>query len=47
MCPELLSLIARARVKLFADTTFPLAEVKKAFEALSNRHTIGKVVLIP
>ena len=45
--PELLSLIARGRVKLFANTAFPLAEVKKAFEALSNRHTIGRVVLTP
>jgi NADPH2:quinone reductase len=45
--PELLSLIARGRVKLFANTAFPLAEVKRAFEAPSNRHTIGKVVLTP
>jgi NADPH2:quinone reductase len=45
--PELLNLIAQGRVKLFANTTFPLAEVKKAYEALSSRHTIGKVVLTP
>ncbi len=45
--PELLNLIAQGRVKLFANTAFPLSEVKKAYEALSSRHTIGKVVLIP
>ena len=45
--PSLLSLIAEGRVKLFADNTFPLIEVKKAFEALSSRRTIGKVALIP
>ena len=45
--PELLNLIAQGRVKLFANTAFPLSEVKKAYEALSSRHTIGKVVLTP
>jgi NADPH:quinone reductase-like Zn-dependent oxidoreductase len=45
--PALLNLIAQGRVKLFANTTSPLAEVKKAYEALSSRHTIGKVVLTP
>jgi hypothetical protein len=34
-------------VKLFADNTFPLTEVKKEFEALASRRTIGKVALIP
>jgi len=45
--PELLNLIAQGRVKLFANTAFPLSEVKKAYEAVSSRHTIGKVVLTP
>lgn len=45
--PELLKLISQGRIKLFANTTFPLVEVKKAFEAVSNRQTIGKVVLTP
>jgi NADPH:quinone reductase-like Zn-dependent oxidoreductase len=45
--PELLNLIAQGRVKLFANTAFPLSEVKKAYEAFSSRHTIGKVVLTP
>jgi NADPH:quinone reductase len=42
-----LSPIAEGKIKLFADSTFPLTEVQKAFEALSSRRTIGKVVLIP
>ncbi len=45
--PELLNLIAQGRVKLFVNTAFPLSEVKKAYEAVSSRHTIGKVVLTP
>lgn len=45
--PEVLSLIVQGKLKLFANTAFPLAEVKQAFEALANRHTIGKVVLTP
>jgi NADPH2:quinone reductase len=45
--PDLLELIARGRVRLFAPTRFRLTEVKKAFEALSSRLTIGKVVLVP
>jgi hypothetical protein len=30
----------------FPNTTFPLSQVKEAFEALSSRRTIGKVVLV-
>jgi NADPH:quinone reductase len=45
--PPLLELINSGRVKLFANHTFGLADVRRAFEALSNRQTIGKVVLTP
>jgi NADPH:quinone reductase-like Zn-dependent oxidoreductase len=45
--PELLQLISNGQVKLFAPNQFRLAEVVQAFEALSSRRTIGKVVLIP
>jgi NADPH:quinone reductase len=45
--PSLLGLIAQGKVKLFASNPFPLAEVRRAFEALASRHTIGKVLLIP
>jgi NADPH:quinone reductase len=45
--PSLLSLISQRKVKLFANNSFPLAEVKAAFEAISSRGTTGKVVLTP
>jgi len=45
--PKLLQLIARGKVKLFAPNRFRLADVTRAFEALSSRRTIGKVVLTP
>ena len=45
--PGLLDLIARGEVKLFAANSFPLTEARMAFEALSSRGTIGKVVLTP
>ncbi len=43
--PALLRLISEGKVKLFARNIFPLTEVKRAFEALESRHTIGKVVV--
>ena len=43
----LLKLINNGQVKLFANHAFELADVRKAFAALSNRQTIGKVVLTP
>ena len=45
--PEVLDLIASGRVKLFAGHSFPLSDVRSAYEVFSNRQTIGKVVLIP
>jgi NADPH2:quinone reductase len=45
--PPLLDLIQRGSVKLFANHAFALADVKEAFRAISDRRTIGKVVLIP
>ena len=45
--PELLDMVSRQKIKLFANNSFPLADVRKAFEALSSRRTIGKVVLMP
>jgi NADPH2:quinone reductase len=43
--PDLLDLISRQKIKLFANTSFPLANVRTAFKALASRRTIGKVVL--
>lgn len=45
--PSLLNLIAEGKIKLFAKNAFPLAEVKRAFHALTSRTTIGKIVLTP
>jgi NADPH:quinone reductase len=45
--PPLLELISSGQVRLFANHAFGLADVGRAFEALSNRQTIGKVVLTP
>ena len=45
--PALMDLISRRQIRLFGNVSFPLAEVKTAFEALSSRQTIGKVVLLP
>ena len=45
LVPPLLNLIARKEVKIFAAKSFPLADVASAFEALSGRATIGRVVL--
>ena len=42
----LLELIASGRLKLFAETQFPLQRVREAFEALASRRTVGKIVLI-
>jgi NADPH2:quinone reductase len=49
--PEVLaylaSLIASGRIELPIAATFPLSEVRHAFELVEQRHTHGKVVLLP
>jgi NADPH2:quinone reductase len=45
--PDLLDLITRGKIKLFANHSFSLTDVKTAYWAFSNRKTIGKVVLVP
>jgi NADPH:quinone reductase len=44
---ELLTLISQGKIRLFANNSFPLVEVKAAFHALAGRETIGKLVLTP
>ena len=44
---EIVALIAQRQLRLFASNSFPLSQVKEAFDALSSRRTIGKVVLVP
>jgi D-arabinose 1-dehydrogenase-like Zn-dependent alcohol dehydrogenase len=45
--PGLLDLIGTGAVKIFARNSYSLDRVTDAFEALSSRQTIGKVVLTP
>jgi len=49
--PEVLAylanLIASGRIELPIAATFPLSEVRQAFELVEERHTHGKVVLLP
>ncbi len=45
--PPLLELIKHGRLQLFANHAYALTDVKQAFKALSERRTIGKVVLVP
>ena len=45
--PNLLQLISQRRIKLFANQSFALEDVGRAFEMMSNRQTIGTVVLVP
>jgi NADPH2:quinone reductase len=44
---ELLALIADKKVRLIVDQVLPLAEAAKAHAHLSNRGTMGKVLLVP
>ena len=45
--PALLNLIVQKKVKIFSNMSFPLAEARAAFAALSGRQNIGKIVLVP
>lgn len=45
--PNLVDLIVRRQLKIFANHAFPLEQVSEAFAALASRETVGKVVLIP
>src|SRR6202000_2071826 len=44
---ELLSLVAAADLAVPIAATYPLADVRKAFEHLEAGHLRGKIVLIP
>jgi len=44
---EILDLIAAGKVRLIVDQVLPLSEAAKAHAHLSNRGTLGKVLLIP
>jgi NADPH2:quinone reductase len=44
---EVLSWVAKGKLKVRIERTFPLAEAKAAHDALEGRKTTGKVVLLP
>jgi NADPH:quinone reductase-like Zn-dependent oxidoreductase len=44
---ELAELVAAGKVEVPIAATYPLDEVREAFEQLEDRHTLGKIVLIP
>jgi len=44
---ELASLINAEKLDMHIAKTFPLAQVKEAYQDLAQRHTRGKIVLIP
>jgi NADPH:quinone reductase-like Zn-dependent oxidoreductase len=44
---EMAELVAAGRIKVPIAATYPLDEVREAYEQLEDRHTLGKIVLIP
>jgi NADPH:quinone reductase-like Zn-dependent oxidoreductase len=44
---ELAGLISAGRLEIPIAKTYPLAEVREAFRQLEQRHTLGKIVLVP
>jgi NADPH:quinone reductase-like Zn-dependent oxidoreductase len=44
---ELTNLMAAGKLEIVIAKTFPLTEVQEAFKELEQRHTHGKIVLIP
>jgi NADPH:quinone reductase len=44
---EMAELVAAGRIELPIAATYPLDEVREAFEQLEDRHTLGKIVLLP
>ncbi len=48
--PDLAHLRALAdagKLQVPVSATFPLADVKKAFEQIETKHTTGKIVIVP
>ncbi len=44
---EMAELVALGKIEVPIAATYPLDEVREAFEQLEDRHTLGKIVLIP
>jgi NADPH:quinone reductase-like Zn-dependent oxidoreductase len=44
---EMAELVAAGKIEVPIAATYPLDEVREAFEQFEDRHTLGKIVLIP
>ena len=44
---EMAELVAAGKIELPIAATYPLDEVREAYEQLEDRHTLGKIVLVP
>ena len=44
---EMAELVAAGKIEIPIAATYPLDEVRQAFEQLEDRHTLGKIVLVP
>jgi NADPH2:quinone reductase len=44
---EMAELVATGKIEMPIAATYPLDEVREAFEQLEDRHTLGKIVLLP
>jgi NADPH:quinone reductase len=44
---EMAELVATGKIEVPIAATYPLEEVREAFEQLEDRHTLGKIVLLP
>lgn len=44
---EMAELVAAGKIEVPIAATYPLDEVREAFEQLEDRHTLGKIVLVP
>ncbi len=44
---EMAELVAAGKIEVPIAASYPLEEVREAFEQLEDRHTLGKIVLVP
>jgi NADPH:quinone reductase-like Zn-dependent oxidoreductase len=44
---EMAEMVAVGKIEVPIAATYPLGEVREAFEQLEDRHTLGKIVLVP
>jgi NADPH:quinone reductase len=44
---EMAELVAAGKIEVPIAATYPLDEVREAFEQVEDRHTLGKIVLVP